>query len=60
MEFEQLCIYVAVKSSEIVCGFNRCKKQLTAENAGIAEINQEIGLETRPAEKVGSCARGSI
>jgi hypothetical protein len=27
---------------------------LTAENAGIAEKNQELGLETGPAEKVKS------
>jgi hypothetical protein len=36
------------------------KKQLTAENAGIAEENQEIGLETWPTKKVSSFARMSI
>jgi hypothetical protein len=36
------------------------KKQLTAENAGIAEKNQEIGLGTRPTRKVSAFARMSI
>jgi hypothetical protein len=35
---------------------NAVKKQLTAENAGIAEKNQELVLETGPTKKLKSFA----
>jgi len=34
------------------------KKQLTAENAGIAEKNQELGLETRKSDLSADFADG--